>query len=104
MFQERNQRCTDRHHLPWGDVHIVDLFGRDTLDLAVLPVAGQNTLIGEPLVGGQLRVRLGDNHVRLVGRGQVLDVVGDLPVDDLAVRGLDEAERVNAGEGRQRTD
>src|SRR5690606_19501928 len=36
--------------------------------------------------------------------GQVIDVLGDDATLDLAVRGLDEAERVDAREGRESTD
>src|SRR5690606_39436989 len=44
-----------------------------------------------------------DEAVLLVG-GQVVHLVGDLAVDDLPVRRLDEAERVHAGVGAQRAD
>src|SRR5699024_6216748 len=40
----------------------------------------------------------------LVIRSEVDDLVGDVAVDHLAVRRLDEAEGVDAGEGRQRAD
>ena len=51
-----------------------------------------------------LGVGLGDDVVLLLVRGEVDDLVGDLAVDDLAVRRLDEAELVHLGVGGQTTD
>ena len=46
----------------------------------------------------ELGVGLRDGVAHLFGRRHVDDLVGDLAVDDLAVRGLDEAVLVDAGE------
>ncbi len=94
VLEERDHGGRDGHHLPRGDVHVVDLVRRDLVDLAAL-AADQHAVGREVAVGLDRRVRLRDDvPVFLVG-GQVVDVVGDHAVDDLAVRGLHEAERVD---------
>jgi hypothetical protein len=50
-------------------------------------------------VGVQRRVGLRDDEVVLLVGGEVDDLVGDLALDDLAVRRLDEAEPVDAPVG-----
>ena len=52
----------------------------------------------------ELGVGLGDVVLRLFHGREIDDLVGHLAVDDLAVRALDEAVLVDAGEGRQRVD
>jgi DNA-directed RNA polymerase subunit beta len=79
------------------------LVRRDLVDLAALP-PDQHPVGREMAVGPDRRVRLGDNvPVFLVG-GQVVHLVGDHAVDDPAVRGLHEAERVDPRVRRQRAD
>ena len=103
VLEERDHRGRDRHHLARRDVHVVDLGRRDELDLAAL-TADEDALLGEaPSVSTGELAWAHDVAVLLVG-GQVLDLVGDLAVDDLAVRRLDEAERVDPRVHRQRTD
>ena len=104
VLQERDHGRGDRHHLARRDVHEVHLGGADVLDLTAL-AAHQNALL-EELAGLLVGRRVGLRHdvaVLLVG-GQVVDLIGDDPVDDLAVRRLDEPERVDPGVHRQRTD
>ena len=92
-----------RHHLARGDVHVVDVLARDVLDLAALG-ADQDALLVEVAVGVDDRVGLRDDVlVLLVGR-QVVHLVGDAALDDLAVRRLDEAERVDPAVGGERAD
>ena len=64
----------------------------------------QHAVFDEVAVLAQRRVGLCDEVVQLVVGGQVIDLTGDLAVDDLAVRGFDEAEGVDAAVGGQRTD
>ncbi len=49
------------------------------------------------------RVGLGNDVVFFLIGGEVIDLVGDLAVDDLAIRRLDEAEFVDAREARLST-
>ncbi len=103
VLQEGDHRGRDGHHLARGDVHVVDVVAGDVVDLAAT-TAHQHAVLGEAHVLGQAGVGLGDDEaVFLVGR-QVVDLVGDDTVDDLAVRGLDETERVDATVGRERAD
>ncbi|PFX05810.1 hypothetical protein CJ468_05276 [Nocardia farcinica] len=103
MLEERNHRRRHRHHLPRRHIHEVDLGRGDVLHLLVA-AAAQHAVLEETAVGADRRVGLGpDVPVLLVG-GEVDDLVGDPAVDDLAVRGLDEAERVDPRVYRQRTD
>jgi hypothetical protein len=93
----------DGPHLARRHVHVVDVGREDVVDLAALAPA-QHAVLGHGAVRAEGGVRLRDDvQVLLIGR-QVVDLVGHLALDDLAVRGLDEAERVDARERRQRTD
>ncbi len=103
VLQERNQGGAERHHLARGDVHVVH-FGDGHIDRLFLAHSGKGGLGREVAVLVQLLVGLGDDVFGIAVGGHVLDLVGDVAVDDLAVRRLDEAERVDAAEGRQRTD
>ena len=103
VLEERDQRGRDRHHLARRDVHVVDLVGRDVVDLAAT-LTDQHPLLGEGAVVVSAGVGLRDDDAVLLVGGQVVDLVGDRPFDDLAVRRLDEAERVDPAERRQRAD
>jgi hypothetical protein len=63
-----------------------------------------STRLGGEAAGGVQRVRLRDDVLVLLVGGEVVDLVGHLTGGHLAVRRLDEAERVDAPEGRQRAD
>ena len=102
VLEERNEAGGHRDKLLGRDVHILDLIGLD-LD----EVAAETRRDGLPkklalAVDG--RVRLRHVEVLVTVAGEVLDLVGDLAVHDLAVRGLDEAEVVDAGVGGERAD
>ncbi len=103
VLEERDHRGRDRHHLARRDVHVVDALRRHIVDLATL-AAHQNAVVAEPAVGLERLVRLGDDVPVLLVRGEVVDLVADLAAGDLAVRRLDEAERVDPRERRERTD
>ena len=49
VLEERDQGRRDRHHLARRDVHVVDLVGRDEVDLTVA-LADQDALLGELVV------------------------------------------------------
>ena len=101
--RKRNHRGCDGHHLTRRNVHVVDVGGRDELDLATL-TADENLRVGEATLAVDGRVGLRDHVAVFFVSGQVVDLVGHLSVDDATVRGLDETERVDAGVDRQRTD
>ncbi len=103
VLEERNQCGCDRHHLARRNVHVAD-FARGNLVDVTETNANCNAVFNEAAVGVELRVRLSNVVAVFLGCGQVIDLVGYLAVYDLTVRGLDEAEGVDAGEGCQRTD
>ena len=61
-------------------------------------------VVGEPALRVEARVRLGDDELPLLDRGEVLDLVGDEAVAHLAVRGLEEAVLVGPGIDGERVD
>src|SRR3546814_6767833 len=61
-------------------------------------------LVLEAVVSRQRLVGLGDDVVLFLIGGEPDDVVGDVAVADVAVRRLDEAERVDPGVGGEATD
>ncbi|CAB4972780.1 unannotated protein [freshwater metagenome] len=103
MLEEGDHRRRDRPELARRDIHVVDVVGEDVVDLAAL-ASDEDARIGHVAFSVNRGVRLGDHvEVFLVG-GQVVDIVGDPAVDDLAVRGLDETERVDSRIRRERSD
>ncbi len=103
MLEERDERGRHRHHLARRDIHVADVFGGNELHLAALRT-GEHAGLLEVTVGLQRRVGLGDDVVVLLGGGEVVDLIGDPTVDDLAVRRLDETEGVDPRERCERTD
>src|SRR5690606_15753729 len=93
----------DRDHLARGDVHVVDLVDGDQGGLTA-GEAAQGLALDEVAVVVERGGRLRDDVPVLVVGGEVDDLVGDAAVLDHPVRGLDETERVDPGEGRQRAD
>ena len=81
----------------------VDLVGRHQGRLAAGDPA-QDVALGEVPVGGQGDIGLGDDVAVLVVGRQVVGLVGDAPVPDHPVGGLDKAEGVNAPVGGQGAD
>ena len=101
VLEERDQRGGHRDQLLRRHVHVVDLVGRDLVDLAAL-AAHQHLRVLEGAVGGEASVRLRDDvAVLLVGR-QVVDLRRDLALLDAPVGGLDEPELVDPAEAGQR--
>ena len=69
------------------------------------PLPRQTTRsVGEMALVVDRRVGLGDDEVLLAVGGEVINVVGDPAVLDLAIRRFEEAEIVDARKGRQRRD
>ena len=102
VFQERDQRRGDRHHLLRRHVHQVDVVARREHHFA--GDAADDEFVDETAVLVELGVGLRDVVLGLFHRRQVDDVVGQLAVHDLAVRAFDEAVLVDAREGGQRVD
>src|SRR3954447_22467889 len=103
VLEERDHRGRDRGHLTRRDVHVVDVLGSEVVDLTALG-ADQDPLLGEAALRVERAVGLRDDEAVLLVGGQVVDLVGDLAVLDLAVRRLDEPEGVHPAEGGQRAD
>ena len=124
VLEERDERGAHRddllrrhvHELDLGRRHRGDLGGGGEVDVALelepqvgqrhglRRTPGQDTVVLEASVLVEGHVGLGDD-VLLFGVGrQPQDLVGDLAVDHLAVRRLDEAEVVDPGVGGQRAD
>ena len=94
VLEEGNECGGDRNDLLRRHVHVVDLVGYDRVDVAArLP--NEHAVVDERAIVVQLGVRLSDDVTLFLGSGQVVDPLGDLAVDDPAVRGLDEAEAVH---------
>ena len=102
VLKERNQRGGHRHDLRRRHVDVLHAVGRDQLGLAV--DAHRHQLAGQAAFLVQLGVGLSDDVAALFDGRQEVDLVGELLVLDLAVRGLQEAELVQAGIERQRVD
>ena len=120
VLDEGDQRGRDRDDLLRRDVHEVHLGRRHEVDLRRRPVgavdgahahagalratAHEHAVLGQAALGVDRRVGLGDDVLLLLVGGQVADLVGDLAVDDGAVRRLDEAVLVDPGVGGQGAD
>ena len=124
VLEERDERRGDRDDLLRADVHQLHFVRRHRRDvgggaeealgfqhLAQVFQAGglraathEHAVVLERAVGVDRRVGLGDDVVLFLVGGHVADLVGDLAVLDHAVRRLDEAVRVDAGERAERTD
>ena len=102
VLEERNETGGDRDDLHRGDVHILDLACGLIAEFG-LEAAGY-ALFGERAVGIERRVGLGDYELLFGIRGKILDLVGDLTADNLAVGSFDEAEAVDAGVDAERRD
>ena len=120
VLDEGDQRGGHRDDLLRADVDEVDLCGRHVVDLrrgAVARVGGahphtgaggatthEDSVLEEVALGVDRRVGLGDDVLLFLVSGEVDDVVGHATLDDLAVRGLDEAVVVDLGIGGKRAD
>src|SRR5262245_12761455 len=102
ILQERNQRRGHRHQLLRRHVHEIDLVGRQHLHVA--GVAAHDHVLGEAPAIVDRDVRLRDRVAALLHRREILDLVGDAAVLDLAVRRLDEAVLVHPRVGGERVD
>src|SRR5699024_7646795 len=104
VVEERDQGRCHGHHLTCVDVHAVDLAVLGQLLFAAALRPGHNLDLGETVIFGQGGIGMRDVEVEFVIGGQLLGLIGDDTVDDLAVGRLDEAEGVDAGVGGQRAD
>ena len=102
MLEEGDEPCCHGDKLLGGDIHVLDLL---RLDLNEVPAETRGDSLTEELalcIDG--RVGLGDVEVLIAVAGEILDLISDTAVHDLTVRGLDEAEVIDAGVGRERAD
>ena len=102
VLEERDQRRGHRDELLRRDVDQVDVLRPLHHEVAALAAVGQ--IGGDPALGVDLDIGLGDRVAALVHRREIDDLVGDLAVDDPAVRALDEAVLVDPGIGREAVD
>src|SRR4029079_5853255 len=102
VLEERDERRGHRHELLGRNVDVVDLFLR--YEQHVTLIAAGDEIVRQLALGIDLGVGLRNVVAHLLHRRQVDDLVGELAVDDLAVRALDEAVLVDARERRQRVD
>ena len=102
VLEERNERRGNRNQLLRRHVHQVDVLARSHHHLA--GVAADDELVDELALLVELGVGLRDVVLGLFHRRQIGHVHRHLAVHDLAVRRLDEAVLVDAGEGRERVD
>ena len=102
VLEEGDERGCHGHHLASRNVHVIHAITCDEGRVFAGNTA-QNLLIDEVSISIDRRRSLCDEVTLFVIGGQVLDLVGDLSVANDTVRGLDETEGVDAGEGCQRT-
>ncbi|CAM5196674.1 hypothetical protein CDEN61S_01685 [Castellaniella denitrificans] len=105
VFQEGDQRGGDRHDLRRRDVHVVHVGRGGQHGFAGLAAGDQ--VVGETAFLVQHRIGLGDDVLAFLDGRQVFDLVGDPPVDDLAVGRFQEAVLVQArvqGQGVDQAD
>ena len=102
VLKERDQRGRDRDKLLRRHVDQVNRVGRVQHEFSGLPAGDQ--VIRETPFGVLCRVGLRHGMAHFLGRRHIDHLVGDLAVDDLAVRGFDEAVLVHPGIGGKRVD
>ena len=102
MLEEGNQRCGNRHDLARRDVHVLNGVRGGEHELALVP-AGHQVAI-ERAIGGDFGVGLGDHVLPFLDCREVIDLVGNLAVLDLAIGRLEEAVAVGGGIDRERVD
>ena len=100
MLQEGNHGGSHGHHLTWGNIHVVDVGGVDHLNVPTFH-ADHNTLFGDVAVLIKRRVRLGDHVAVFLICGEVVNLIRQFAVHNLAVGGFNEAERVDLRVGGQ---
>src|SRR5699024_9808811 len=103
MLQERNHGRTNRNHLTWRHVNVVDAISVGHADIAVLE-ANLDTVADDVAVSVLLHLSLRDGVTVFFISGQVTNLVGNPAVFHLAVRSLDEAESIHASIRSQGTD
>src|SRR5690606_38441210 len=102
VLEERDQRSGDRYHLLRRYVHVLDFVRQ--LDGELVQIAHRDQIVGQLAFRINRGRRLRDYVLCLVDRRQELDMVGDLAIDDLAVRAFDKTVIVGARECGQRVD
>ena len=102
MFQEGNQRGCNRHYLFGRHVHVFN-FGR-IFNGKFVAVTNGNQIVDQLVVLVRFRRGLSDYVLGLVDRGQKLNLVSNLAINNLAVGTFQEAVFVGARVSCQRVD
>ena len=102
MFQERNQRSRYRNDLTRSNVHVLNACRLSENGFALFPAGDQ--IIRKATFFIQRRVSLGNNVVTFFNRRQILNIVCDLAINNLAISCFDKAIVIYPGKQRQRVD
>ncbi len=102
VLEERDERRGDRDELLRRHVDEVDVLRPGHDEVAALAAVGQVRLDLVLLV--ELDIGLADRVAALFHRREIDDLVGDLALDDAAIRALDEAVLVDPREGGEAVD
>ena len=102
VFQERNERRGNRHQLLGANVHQCDDVARRHQKFAGL--TRRDDVLNKALVRIKFSVCLRDRVLGFFHRRQINDVVGNLVINDLAVRRFDKTVLVDATERRETVD
>src|SRR5690606_9358750 len=94
VLEEGNQRSGHGHDLRRSNVHVVNVFRRGHERFTSLTASHQ--VVDKTAFFVQLGVRLSDDVVAFLDRGEIVDLVADLAVDDLVVRRFQEAVIIQA--------
>ena len=97
VFQERNQRSSDRNQLLRRNVDEIDFFRMSKFKFTGF--AAGNQVIFKMAVIFNLGIGLGNFELAFFIGGQIDNFIGNHAVDNLAVRAFDKAVFVNAGIG-----
>ena len=102
MFQKWNQSSRDRYELLRRDVHVVN-FRRFYLE-EVAAITNRNFFAGEMSAAVDRRIRLRNQIIFFFVARQVIDLIRDPAIRDLAVRRFNETKFIDPREGRHRAD
>src|SRR5438552_1161785 len=100
MFQKWNQSSRDRYELLRRDVHVVN-FRRFYLE-EVAAITNRNFFAGKMSAAVDRRIRLRNQIIFFFVARQVIDLIRDPAIRDLAVRRFNETKFIDPREGRHR--
>src|SRR5690606_18949588 len=94
VLKEGDQRSSDRNDLRRGHVHVLNILGRRQHGFAGL--AAGNQVVDKTAFFVKRGVGLCNDVVAFFDSGQIVDLIADLAVDNLAIRSFEEAKLVQA--------